>query len=381
MTPNEPNDDLARLLRDAVDDIEPRPGIQAIRARTRKQSPMSVTPNWFLGAFGAAVATAAVITAVVVVGTDDPSSNGDPGVATDPTQSISEEPSEDPTTPTSEPTGTPPTGTPPPGTPPLGTPPTGTPPTGNVAVAAYYVGPTEKAGLRLFREWHQVSAPTDDAGRIAAAVRESILGDPLDRDYSTYWVGVSDIEASWNGDYITVDLIADDPTAMHAGIGLTAEQQAISIQQAIYGAQGGLGQGRKAVQFLINGNHTDQVLGQPASEQLTNDSVLQVNNHVQLNTPNEGDLITGETLDVSGVANSPEANILIRLQHYEGTGTVFQQPTTAGTYEDKLFPFSVTIDLVDVAPGQYVVMAMTDDPSGGAEGFGTFTDNRVITIE
>ena len=52
----------------------------------------------------------------------------------------------------------------------------------------------------------------------------------------------------------------------------------------------------------------------------------------------------------------------------------------AGWGEDKLFPWHVSIDVSDLAPGSYTFMAMTDDPSGGAEGNGPYTDTRTIVI-
>jgi hypothetical protein len=80
---------------------------------------------------------------------------------------------------------------------------------------------------------------------------------------------------------------------------------------------------------------------------------------------------------VKGVGNSFEGTIVTRIQRWEGTYVVDQKPTIAGTYEDRLFPFEVTFDLTDVAPGDYVVISQTDDPSGA----GMFdTDTRRITI-
>ena len=48
---------------------------------------------------------------------------------------------------------------------------------------------------------------------------------------------------------------------------------------------------------------------------------------------------------------------------------------------EKLCPFSRTFDVSGVEPGTYVLSVSTDDASGGAEGYGPFTDSRVITIE
>jgi hypothetical protein len=124
------------------------------------------------------------------------------------------------------------------------------------------------------------------------------------------------------------------------------------------------------------------VLGLPTSEPLANGPVLDTLAHVSLTTPAEGDVVSGDTLEVSGVANSFEANVIVRLQRYEGTEVVAEEPFTAeGWMGEKLFPFSGTLDLSGVAPGDYVLIAMTDDPSGGAEGQGAHSDSRRITVE
>lgn len=356
MTSHEP-EDLTRLLSDAVQDIEPRSGIEAIRSRTTtKESPMATSRNWIFGAFGAAAATAAVITAVVVVGNDDDngaSPEPQPGITSTPT--VTGKPSEGPTETTAPPAE-------------LGT------------VPVYYVGDTA-AGLGLYREFHQAEISGDN-GTLESSVREAVLGNPLDRDYTSYWTQITEsVDATWNGDVITIDLNGA-LGALHDGTTMTPQQREISVQQLIYAAQAGLGQGRVPVQFLITGNHTDQILGQPASEPLSNGPVLEVNSHVQLSNPNEGDVVSGDTLEFSGVGNSFEANLGVRLQRWEGTEIVYQGSVmTEGWMEAKLFPFSGSIDISDVPPGQYVLMVMEDDPSGGAEGDGPDTDTRVITIQ
>ena len=80
---------------------------------------------------------------------------------------------------------------------------------------------------------------------------------------------------------------------------------------------------------------------------------------------------------VRGAANSFEGNVVTRIQRWEGTEVVAEEPTIAGSYEDKLFPFEVTFDLTSVPPGDYLVISRTDDPSGQ----GRFdTDTRRITV-
>jgi len=143
-------------------------------------------------------------------------------------------------------------------------------------------------------------------------------------------------------------------------------------------AQGGFGHGRIPVQLLLNGARTDQVLGVPASEPLSAGSDLEVLAHVSISNPSEGQEVDNDRpFTVKGVGNSFEGNIVTRIQRWEGTYIVDQEATIAGTYEDRLFPFEVTFDLTDVAPGDYVVISQTDDPSGA----GMFdTDTRRITI-
>jgi hypothetical protein len=373
MTPHEPTDDLTRLLRDAVDDIEPRPGLEAIRSRTSLSKEPSMNPfrAWILGGFGAAVATAAVIGGVVLVGNNDPGADKNPGPADTPSSQVSETPSQTTSeTPSQTPSETPsqtPTDEP-------SDPGTSAPSSGG-AVPVYYVGDTP-SGPRLYREFRA----NPDAGEPVSYAVSTALGDALDRDYRSGWpAGTEATQFGLTSDLLTINLEGD----LHdRPAGMTEDEAQIAIEQLIYTAQAAYGQGRVPVQFLLNGGHTDQLLGQPASEPLANGPVLQTNSHVQLSTPNEGDVISDGTLEVTGAANSFEANVVARLQRWEGNYIAFQEPITAeGWMGEKLFPFSRTFDVSNVAPGTYVLMVMTDDASGGAEGPGAFTDSRVITIE
>jgi len=355
---HQPNDDMARLgrlLRDAVDDIEPAPGIEAIRARIspKKESSMTLSRTRFLGAFGAAVATAAVITAVAVVGNGGLSADKDVPPATSPTGGVSVPPTEDPSQgPTTEPTNG-----------------------GGGAVPVYYVGDTAR-GIGLYREFHP---NVDGEDPVFFAVSQAVGAAPDDPDYRPGWPDGADVLAV----RVTPDLLSIDLTGdVHdRPVGMTVREAAIALEQLIYTAQAAYGQGRVPVEFLINGGKTDQVLGQPASEPLANGPVLETLSLVNLTTPAEGDVISGDTLDFNGVANSFEANVLIRLQRGEGNFIAFEGAVMAeGAYENKLFPFSGSIDISDVTPGTYVLTAMTDDPSGGAEGPGADSDTRTITI-
>jgi hypothetical protein len=363
MSPHEQNDDLGRLLNDAVSDIEPRSGIQAIRARTSaKESVMTLTRNWIFGAFGAAVATAAVITGVVVAGNNNPEAD-DPGVSGTPTGEVSDPPSDDPTDePTDEPTDGP------------TDPATSEPPASGSAVPVYYVGETPQ-GPRLYREFQ-----TGSGDKATAAADLAVSGTPLDPDYRSPWPeGTSVDSVSSNGDFITVDVVGD---VHDRPSGMSEEDAALAIEQVIFTVQGAVGQGRLPVQFMLNGSRTDQILGQPASEPLSNGTITDTLALVNITTPAEGEVVSDDAMEVSGVANSFETHVVIRLQRYEGTHIALEDFITAeGCCEEKLFPFSKSVDISDVEPGKYILMASTDDPSGGEEGFGPHTDTKIITIQ
>ncbi len=373
MSPHEKPDDLARLLRDAVDDIEPRPGIEAIRSRTSltKESPMTNLRTWFLGGFGAAVATAAVIGGVVLVGNNDPSADNDGGpvdtptvsetVSEDVTETPSEPPSEDPTSADPSPSGDA-TGS---------DDPTGSAPQPGSAVPVYYVGDTPR-GPRLYREFH---ANPDDEEVVSLAVSHA-LGQALDPDYRSGWpAGTEATQFGLTPDLLTINLEGD----LHdLPAGMTAEQAQLAIEQLIYTAQAAFQQGRVPVQFMLNGSRTDQILGQPASEPLANGAENDVLSLVSLTSPSEGATVSG-SFEASGRANSFEANVpwqILRGDEVVKSGFAMAEGTM-----DKLYPWKTTVDVSDLAPGRYTFRAQTDDPSGGAEGSGPFEDTRTIVVE
>jgi hypothetical protein len=363
MSPHEQNDDLGRLLNDAVSDVEPRSGIQAIRSRTSaKESTMTTTRNWIFGAFGAAVATAAVITGVVLAGNNDPSADNNPGPADPPSSDVTELPSEDPTDePTDDPTQ----------------PPTSEPPVSGPAVPVYYVGETPQ-GPRLYREFHP-----GGANRLLDAANAAASGTPDDPDYRSAWPeGTTFDSVSFDGvgkDGL-IQVTLSDESLHDRPAGMTEREAQLAIEQVIYTLQGVVG-ARAPVQFRLGDNPIDQVLGVFTSEPLANGPVLDTLALVNLTMPAQDQVVSGDLLKVSGVANSFEANVVIRLQRYEGTFIALEDYiTAAGCCENKLFPFSKSIDISDVEPGRYILMASTDDPSAG-EGPGHHTNNQVTPTQ
>jgi hypothetical protein len=120
------------------------------------------------------------------------------------------------------------------------------------------------------------------------------------------------------------------------------------------------------------------VLGVPTSEPLAEGDQLDVLSLMNVTAPEEGATVSG-SFEASGVASSFEANVQWQITH--NGETVKTGFTTAEGWMDKLYPWTKKVDVSDLAPGTYTFVAMTDDPSGGAEGNGPYTDTRTIVIE
>lgn len=241
--------------------------------------------------------------------------------------------------------------------------------TASHAMPVYYIGSTP-FGARLYRDWQTTTATNVPL----VAVRAAVDGTPTDPDYRTLWPTRASVFAvTTTPDLITIRLrgrIHDAPP------GMNAKRAGLSIQQLVYTAQAAYGHGRLPVQFLLNGHHSDTILGSPTSEPLANASPLATLSHVMLDRPREGESVH-TSLRISGVANSFEGTIVLRLQRHEGTYIAFQKTVQAGWTADRLFPFATTVDIGNLAPGSYDLMAMTDDPSGRGR---FFTDTRTIRV-
>lgn len=359
------DDDLRRLLADAVDDLEPQDRLAALRAQTQTQTritpsrtkvtPMSDRRPWFYAATGAAVAAAAVVVAVAVAGGDlaggdDPSpAAGDPtpSAVDSPTASASEEPT---------PSEAPPTA-------PVTTP---------VTVPVYYLGEGPR-GPVLFREFHAVEVAGGDAA--LGAAREAVAGSPADPDYRSAWpAGVDVVGVEVRGDVARVDL-----SAAPARGDLSEREAALAVEQVVYSVQGALQQ-RLAVQLTVDGRPVAEVLGVPTSEPLAQAPLLQTLSLMSITAPQEGAAVSG-TLTAEGVSNGFEANVSWQVLDAGGAVVAEGFTTAEGWMEERLFPWRAEVDLAGVAPGTYTFVARTDDPSGGAEGRGPDEDTRTIVVE
>ena len=361
---NDPGDArLSELISDAVAGVEPAEGLSAIRSRTRphhhQETTMSTSRNWLYAVTGAVAGVAAVAVMIVVVSQlDDDSSTpvaNPPGSSesSEPTggQSPSEEPSE--TIPTTEATTLPTEG----------------------AVPVYYAGDGGR-GTVLYREFQ----PGIGSAAVDQAAYAAVAGPPLDPDYRTLWPAGTEATASFEGDVITVDITGADASALHdLPAGMTKEEAGLAIQQVVYSVQGAAKE-RAGVQFLLDGQRTDQVLGEPTSEPLTNAPISATLSQMSITQPEEGMTVTGGTLEAEGVANPFEATFQWEIR--QGGQVVLNDfAMSDGCCEvDKLFPWKFDVDVSGLEPGTYTFVTTNDDPSGG-EGFPPATDSKTFVIE
>ena len=354
---------LRWLLSDAVSDVEPRHALSDIRSAldsrpqetTMSPSSRSSSAPWTF-AFTGALLAAAVMVAVFLLfggpgnGSDDPDPAGAP--TTPPTAT------EEPTQEASETTEPEPTSSP--------------EPSGEKAsAAAYYLGDT-RGGPKLFREFQSV-AGTDAYDRGLALLQ----GQPVDPDYSSAWPAGSLTAAAYDGDVIRVTIADASLRAIASGMDEATARAA--VEQVIYTMQAAA-QERASVQFVLDGNPVDQVYGVPTSEPLSNGPVLEVLNLMSVTSPEQG-ATASRSLDITGVANSFEANVTWQILDFDGKVAKRGFVTAEGWMGEQLFPWSDTVDISKLPAGEYYFAASTDDPSGGAEGNGPATDTKQFTIE
>jgi hypothetical protein len=352
------DDQLRRLLSDAVSDVEPHDRLPQIRDSVRsdpKVVPMSRPRSW-IAVVGVAAAVAVIGGVAFAAGAlqgnnaDDQTPIGTGPTTNHTTAPVTPPTSSAPSTPSSS--GT-------------------TGPAGTQAYAAYYVGDDPAGKPVLFREFHSGAAASDTAG-LAVADLGSV---PLDPDYRTPWHPGDITGATMRSDVIDVALGSSSVHDRPAG--MSAADARAAIQQVIYTVQGAF-QKRLPVQFTLNGNPIDQVFGEPTSEPLSQGSVLQVCSRMSISNPNEGEQVSGR-LTVTGVNNSFEATVVVYLLRDGSDKHLLVTPGMASGYQaGKLFPWTVPLNLSKVPPGQYTLVAANDDPSGQGH---TETDTRTIVVK
>ena len=356
----EPRDDeeLRALLEDAVSDVEPTPALQHIQNRTNtKVTPMNNKRPWIFAALGAVAATAATLVAVTMITDDDPEPTSGPAASPSVSASAtaSDSPTDEPTEPTDEPTE---------------------PPAGETAVIpVYYVGDT-RAGVRLFREFHRLEKNDVYAAQVRIALQEALTDSALDPDYRSDWPdGTTVTGVSVNGldadDVVWIDLA--DAAALHdRPSGMSKEQAEMAVEPLIHTAQAVLQQ-RHPIQFTLDGERTDTVLGVPTSEPLAEGDPMSVQSTVWIISPQDGDQV-GTTFTVEGRGAFFEANVSWQLLQGD---EVVQDGFAMAEEGMTLSPYSFE---VTAEPGDYVLRVYDADMSGG-EGNGEAEDTKQITVE
>lgn len=241
----------------------------------------------------------------------------------------------------------------------------------STAVPVYFVGDGPGGKPRLFREFHRVTGdPLLEAARLVTGG-----GEPDDPDYRTLWPQVDISSVSATDGLLLVQLPSDDFTERPDG--MSRRLARLALQQLVYTLQGVQ---QERVPVLIKRGGTDfRLFGLPTDTQLEAASALSTLNLVNITSPAEGDTVTGDTLTVTGVANSFEASGPCRLIA-GGAEVALEGYQAEGWMEDRLFPFEVELPL-DGVTGEVVVQCETDDPSGGTEGHGPSIDTKTITVQ
>lgn len=248
--------------------------------------------------------------------------------------------------------------------------PSASPAAAGTAVPVYFAGDGPGGRTVLFREFHRVEGdPLTEAARLVAG------GQPDDPDYRTLWPGVEISSVQATDGLLVVEIPSDGFTRRPDG--MTRRDARLALQQLVYTLQG-VQQERVPVQ-ITRGGSDFRLFGLPSDVPYEAANPLRTLNLVSITSPAEGDTVTGDTLTVTGVANSFEASGPCRLLR-DGQEVALEAYQSEGWMEERLFPFEVDVPLGDVS-GEVVVQCETDDPSGGTEGPGAAVDTKTITVQ
>ena len=243
-------------------------------------------------------------------------------------------------------------------------------PSASGAVVPLYWVTDSGAGPRLVREFRRVDGdPLTEAARLVMGG-----GQPDDPDYRTLWPAMDVASATATADALVVAVTGDGFTDRPDG--MTGREARLALQQVAYTLQG-VQQQRLPVRFDRDAAPYT-LLGLPTDTPYANAGVLETLNLVNITSPEEGATVSGDTLTVTGVANSFEASGPCRLLVGDQQ-VALEGYQSEGWMEERLFPFEVELPLGDVS-GEVVVRCETDDPTGGTEGFGPFVDTKTITV-
>lgn len=338
------DDQLRRLLSDAVSDIEPRDRLTELHSSLGPASRGGHARDpRFAHVVTGIVATAAVIGIVAFVthAAVDRSRNAGPATDTSGLPSATATAID-----TSAPSPT---------------------ATASGTGAVYYLGSGPR-GTVLYREFGRRPAgesPLDYA-------IEGLMAEPADPDYRTAWRRGWLRRATTGNAQIRVD-VGDAPEARPAS--MSARDASEAVQQVVYTVQAAV-QRRYPVLFTRHGSAVTSVLGVPTSLPVSQGPPLDVLSRMSITDPAEGTVLNRGRLVVSGVNNSFEASVLVQLKR---AGHVYRsKPGIASGYmAERLFPWRLVLDTRSLPPGRYTLTASNDDPSGRNR---AETDTRSIEL-
>ena len=260
----------------------------------------------------------------------------------------------------------------PPIVPPTGAPTTGPPGQGSIdGTPVYWIGETGGAP-RLFREFRTVP---DTGGPVDSAVTAMTAMEPLDPDYFSPWGPASRVDVTRQGDALTVDLSADAISGTDVG----SEVAARAVQQLVYTATAAAqvaGTPARTVTILIDGKPSDAWGVVRLGEPIARAPQAEVQSHVWVLAPTEGQELPAGPVRFSGFGTSFEANFLWQITRHDGS-VVAKGNAMGGTGTGGFGQFAFERRL---PAGEYVITMSTEDPSGGAEGGGPHVDTKSFSV-
>jgi hypothetical protein len=248
--------------------------------------------------------------------------------------------------------------------------------------AVYYVGSDPRDRPVLFREFHRLpaqasAAPTGDTSILSTAVRDAIAASALDPDYVSPWAGLVTLDrTSYDSAAGLLQVTLKDGAPAQRPATMSAAEARAAIQQLVYTAQAAVGK-RVPVTFTIGRDASvahPTLLGVDVSSPVPAGKVLDTLSLVNISDPNQGQVVSGR-LKVTGVNNAFEGTVVVYLERNGKQHLV--RPTIGGMGGNRMWPWTVTLDLDQVRPGTYTLVARNDDPSGQGK---APVDTRVIQV-
>ncbi|GAA5118150.1 hypothetical protein GCM10023339_30260 [Alloalcanivorax gelatiniphagus] len=239
------------------------------------------------------------------------------------------------------------------------------------AVPVYFAGDGPGGRTVLFREFHRVEGdPLLEAARLVTGGAQ-----PDDPDYRTLWPAVEVTAVTATDGVLLVELPSDGFTDRPDG--MSRRDAKLALQQLVYTLQGVQ---QERIPVVVERTDTEPSLfGLSTETGFEAASALRTLNLVNITSPAEGDTVSGDTLEITGVSNSFEASgpCWILRGEEELVGGGYQAEAWMG---DRLFPFEGRLPL-DGITGEVTLRCETDDPTGGTEGPGPAVDTKTITVQ